>query len=107
MDMKFRLFTTLSLLAVLVAACAPKASSPATQAAVPAQAIIVEPSATPGIVVEKTSQPAIAPTQDFAPTATTALPIATSRGPNLEATDPLTVSLASGNVHFVEFFRFT
>jgi len=37
----------------------------------------------------------------------TALPVATSRGPNLEATDPTTVSLASGGVQFVEFFRFT
>jgi hypothetical protein len=34
-------------------------------------------------------------------------PIATSRGPNLEATDPTTVSLASGQLQLVEFFRFT
>jgi hypothetical protein len=33
--------------------------------------------------------------------------VATSRGPNLEATDPTTVSLASGQPHLVEFFRFT
>lgn len=30
-----------------------------------------------------------------------------SRGPNLEATDPTTVSLASGQLQLVEFFRFT
>jgi len=36
-----------------------------------------------------------------------ALPIATSRGPELHATDPATVSLASGGLQFVEFFRFT
>jgi hypothetical protein len=36
-----------------------------------------------------------------------ALPIATSRGPDLHATDPTTVSLASGGLQFVEFFRFT
>jgi hypothetical protein len=35
------------------------------------------------------------------------LPAATSRGPNLEATDPATVSLASGGLQLVEFFRFT
>jgi len=34
-------------------------------------------------------------------------PVATSRGPNLEATDPATVSLASEQIQFVEFFRFT
>ena len=33
--------------------------------------------------------------------------IATSRGPNLEATDPSTVNLASGKLQFVEFFRFS
>lgn len=33
--------------------------------------------------------------------------VATSRGPNLEATDPTTVSLNSGDLQFVEFFRFT
>jgi len=33
--------------------------------------------------------------------------VATSRGPNLEATDPTTVSLASGQLQLVEFFRFT
>jgi hypothetical protein len=33
--------------------------------------------------------------------------MATSRGPDLHATDPTTVSLASGGLQFVEFFRFT
>jgi hypothetical protein len=54
--------------------------------------------------LEQASQPTVGPTQDLAPTPS---PIATSRGPNLEATDPSTVSLASGQVHFIEFFRFT
>jgi hypothetical protein len=44
------------------------------------------------------------PTETLAPTA---LPVATSRGPDLHATDPTTVDLASGQLHFVEFFRFT
>ncbi len=34
-------------------------------------------------------------------------PIATSRGPELEATDPATVHLASGAFQLIEFFRFT
>jgi len=33
--------------------------------------------------------------------------VATSRGPDLEATDPNTVGLASGGLQLVEFFRFT
>jgi hypothetical protein len=51
---------------------------------------------------------AAAPTQLISPTET-APPIAaaTSRGPNLEATDPSTVSLATGGLQLVEFFRFT
>ncbi len=32
---------------------------------------------------------------------------ATSRGDQLQATDPATVSLASGGLQLVEFFRFT
>ncbi|MGC8856902.1 MAG: hypothetical protein ACP5QU_08890 [Anaerolineae bacterium] len=43
------------------------------------------------------------------PAAPTASPpvVATSRGPNLEATDPASVQLASGGLQLVEFFRFT
>lgn len=32
---------------------------------------------------------------------------ATSRGPDLEATDPSTVRLSAGQLQLVEFFRFT
>ena len=54
-------------------------------------------------------------TASCAPAATAPVPAqavevqaaATSRGPNLEATDPATVSLASGQLQLVEFFRFT
>ena len=57
----------------------------------------------------------ITPTSLSVPDATIAVPnqvievqaIATSRGPNLEATDPNTVKLASGQPQLVEFFRFT
>lgn len=102
MKTRFPLPATLSLLAVLLAACAPAAVTEA-----PAQSVapveVVAPSATPFVDV-------VSPTIEVAPTgalAPTVLPIATSRGPNLEATDPSTVSLASGNIQFVEFFRFT
>ena len=55
------------------------------------------------------AQPLVVPT-DIPPTqeqVEVPQPIATSRGPNLEATDPANVSLASGNLQLVEFFRFT
>lgn len=88
---KIRLFHYLSLSAVLLAACAPGAAS-TNPPTVETQA----PTLTPA-----TSEPATQPAE------ATALPIATSRGPDLHATDPTTVSLASGGLQFVEFFRFT
>ena len=101
--MKTRFISTLSLLAVLLAACAPTvASTP-----IPQQSVAPAPTATlppPVPTLEQSSQPIAGPTQDLTPTP---FPIATSRGPNLEATDPSTVSLSSGQIHFVEFFRFT
>jgi len=56
-----------------------------------------------------TSAPeATASPQEVAPTQPVEVQVdATSRGPNLEATDPSTVSLASGQLQLVEFFRFT
>jgi hypothetical protein len=92
--MKTRFSLRLSLLAVLLAACAPTATTS------------LQPTAT-SLPIGLTSE---APTQIVAQTEVsvpTALPVATSRGPNLEATDPTTVSLASGGLQFVEFFRFT
>ena len=100
MDMKTRFISTLSLLAVLLAACAPGASQPPV-----AQPIVVEATATP--LVEGALPTLEAATQAPVAEVPTALPVATSRGPDLEATDPSTVSLASGELHFVEFFRFT
>lgn len=99
--MKTRLFLTLSLFAVLlVAACA---SETPVAPAQPDAPVIVESSATPLVDVPSATVEAV-PTESLAPTA---LPIATSRGPELHATDPTTVSLASGQLQFVEFFRFT
>lgn len=102
--MKTRLFLNLGLVAGLLAACA----TPATQApqAPPTEAVIIFPSATAFQPVTE----APVSTQDpgvVAPTQAPVLPVATSRGDALEATDPTTVSLASGQYQFVEFFRFT
>lgn len=98
--MKNRFFPTLCLVALLLAGCAPAASP----AAPSAEALPLQPSASP-VVVEASATPAAgAPLESPAPTA---LPVATSRGPDLHATDPATVNLASGQLQFVEFFRFT
>ena len=100
-----------SLLAViLLVGCAPAIAPAPTQPAVP-----VQPTATAAELSVETSMP---PTE-VQPTATVSealptdaatevpQPIATSRGPELEATDPATVSLNSGELQLVEFFRFT
>jgi hypothetical protein len=66
--------------------------------------------ASPAAEVTVTSQVTVtsAPEATLAPTETAlAQPAATSRGPELEATDPSTVALASGGLQLVEFFRFT
>ena len=100
---KPRFFTRLILFAVLLgSACAPATTE--IVATVPAQAIdtpLVDiPASTQEVSVEPTVElTAILPVD--------ALPAATSRGPELHATDPTTVTLATGQLHFVEFFRFT
>jgi hypothetical protein len=97
LKMRNRFLTSLALVAVLAAACAPGTSTVA-----PPQPDVVEPAAT--VSADTAVPPADVPTEAAA---ATALPVATSRGPDLHATDPATVSLASGQLHFVEFFRFT
>ena len=105
--MKKRLILNSVLLLLLLASCAPAAVTEApTQPAAP---VVVEPSATPftpsePTLVPPTEEVVVIPTETLAPTP---FPVATSRGPKLEATDPRTVSLASGELQFVEFFRFT
>ena len=103
--MKFRFFLPLSmlrmsliLLAVLLVACAP--------AAVPAQPVNNSPASIrpPATATAQTAlQTTVPTTGTLAPTP---FPIVTSRGPHLEATDPKTVSMASGGLQFVEFFEF-
>ncbi len=87
-------FLTVGLVAVLLVSCAPEATQPST----PLQATLPQAATqTP----ESVTQPQVT---NEAPTVVAA---ATSRGPSLEATDPATVKLASGQLQLVEFFRFT
>ena len=102
--MKPRLLPTLILVAVFAASCAP-AATPANPAPVVAQPTATLPAPEPTLEPAPT-QPLLITESTQVP-APTALPVATSRGPDLHATDPTTVSLASGQIQFVEFFRFT
>lgn len=93
-----RLLLTLGLAAVfMLATCAPTApASPApteTAPSLPVATSTVETVTQPTVQVEAASPAPVA--------------VATSRGPNLEATDPTSVELASGGLQLVEFFRFT
>ncbi|MCQ3936634.1 MAG: hypothetical protein DPW18_06260 [Chloroflexi bacterium] len=93
------IFWTFNLVAViLTASCAPAAVTepPAAAATIPVEQSTSTAAPTP--LTESTAAVTDAPTIQ---------PIATSRGPSLEATDPSTVSLASGQLQLVEFFRFT
>ena len=92
-----------SLLAVILAACAPTSTSTQPPVTVTEPPAAVLPTVTSAPVLE-TPIEGVVPTEASDPTP---LPVATSRGPDLEATDPTTVSLASGDLQFVEFFRFT
>lgn len=91
-------FLTLGLLAVLLtSACAPAvAASPGAPA----------PTVSLPMATLAATQPEVQPEAKLDPTETV-LPVATSRGPELEATNPTTVALASGGLQLVEFFRFT
>jgi hypothetical protein len=103
-----RFLASLILAAVFLAACAP-----GTSTVPPVRPEVVEPSQPPS------ENPDVAATHVAEPSATSvaeqpaatapieAQPVATSRGPDLHATDPTTVSLASGGLQLVEFFRFT
>lgn len=95
-----RLPLSLGLVAVFaLAACAPSASvAPAPTATRAADT--PAPSASPR-PFETAAQPTVQ-AETAAPSA-----VATSRGPDLEASDPTAVQLASGGLQLVEFFRFT
>lgn len=97
---------------ILLVGCVPASAPDPTQTEAPAPvenipsvaplptATAIQPEATPTEVAATENLPTEAPTE---------VPqvVATSRGPDLEATDPTTVSLNSGELQFVEFFRFT
>ena len=88
------IFLAVGLVAVLLASCAPQATQPsAPPLANPLQPVTQTP--------ESVTQPQVVNETPVV------VAIATSRGPNLEATDPTTVNLASGQLQLVEFFRFT
>lgn len=99
---KFRLtFWTLGLVAILlIAACAP-ASTPAPAAAPPVADVPTNVPASATAAILPSPVATEPPTQQSAPA------VATSRGDALEATDPTTVRLDSGQLQLVEFFRFT
>lgn len=93
-----------------------------TMGLVAALSVTVVSCSAPAAPAVDSAPPAAAPTEASAPQPTAAVPaeateapaqaaevqpVPTSRGPKLEATDPATVSLASGQLQLVEFFRFT
>jgi hypothetical protein len=81
--------------AFVLASCAQNNAQPLPPA-------VVEPSQT------ATQTASVAQPQATEPPAQVVVPAAaTSRGDQLEATDPATVSLASGGIQLVEIFRFT
>ncbi|HMV97198.1 MAG TPA: hypothetical protein PKE48_12945 [Anaerolineales bacterium] len=96
-------FLTVVLVAVFAAsACAPAAATnPPPAAELPTATTAPAADAIPTATGEVAAP--VVPTQAVAEV----LPVATSRGPNLEATDPTTVNLAAGQLQLVEFFRFT
>ena len=102
--MKTRLLPSLGLFVILLAACAPAVATTEPSVQQPVVPVAVEPTATPAPSEPDSPDVAVAPTEAVAPEP---LPVATSRGSGLHATDPRTVSLATGGLQFVEFFRFT
>ena len=103
MSIKSAVLSLFLCLPVVFTACAPSTA----ETSIAVATTILEPSATPFQPVVSTE---VLATQDPGVTSTPtqeAFPVATSRGPDLHATDPTTVSLASGQYQFVEFFRFT
>jgi hypothetical protein len=97
--MKTRLFfPILSLLALtMLSACSSAAASPTV--GVPTGTTSAAPVMVSPVASETVATSTVPPTPIQV--------VATSRGPELEATDPTTVSLASGQLQLVEFFRFT
>lgn len=94
------LFLTMGLVAALTVASCSAPATPTVDTPPPVSA----PTEASAPQTEATAEPTMVdvPTQ-----AVEVQPVPTSRGPKLEATDPATVSLASGQLQLIEFFRFT
>ena len=104
-----RLLPSLVLFAFFVASCTP-ATATASSGDEMSPPVVIQPTATFPSPVPTLDQGQSMPDVTEVPTeipAPTPFPVATSRGPDLHATDPTTVNLASGQIQFVEFFRFT
>ena len=98
------------LVVILLVSCAPAVTTTPAHPATPAQptATVTELPVEPTPLLTET-QPSV-PATEAPPTempTEVPQPVATSRGPDLEATDPATFSLASGDLQLVEFFRYT
>ena len=80
----------ISMLVVLMAGCVPATGLSASTATLPmVQASVLTEDATPDTGMVGVT------------------PVVTPRGPNLVASEPSTVRLASGKLQLVEFYRFT
>ena len=102
-NFRMRSLTTILFIAVwILAACAP-ASLPATEPGLPApkqRSPAVETSTAPELPIQApTDQPEV----NNVPATATEAPVVS---PELHATDPSSVNLASGQVQLVEFFAF-
>ncbi len=98
-------FILLGLLGVfLLSACTPKKATPPP----PPPVQLPEPSepTSASAEAEMSEFAPVAPTEAISPTAEPILAIPTSRGNKLEATDPTTVNIASGEPQLIEFFAF-
>lgn len=95
--MKIRFLIILIVLTILSVSCAAQPTEPAIAEAQPAQSeVATEP-----------NQPEALPAQPLATAEPTVEATATHSINDLYATDPETVSLASGGIQLVEFFSFT
>ena len=95
--------TSLLVIPTLLTACAPRATPVRAPLAATEAPIATATQAATGAPLPIASA-TLAPTVTQPPTELP--PVATSRGDLLEATDPDTVTLASGGLQLVEFFAF-
>jgi len=108
--MKLKLIFVMVLsLVVFLSACGPVGNVPRTeQSEVGPSPTSTEPASKPEpLTVTVETEPLPTFTEGPTPPEEVPSPVPTSRGPDLEATDPSTVALASSNLQLVEFFRFT